>query len=117
MLYRYVMRFADMRGITSLFLFLRCSSSSRLGYFLRIVLVALFLVLVVSVHRKISSAKRRWLRYSPSIFRPLFSQFSLLKILSSVDVNSLGEMVSPCRTPLFQVYFQTVTELSVYNIS
>ena len=59
----------------------------------------------VSVHRKISSAKRRWLRYSPSIFRPLFSQFSLLKILSKVDVNSLGEMVSPCRTPLLVFIF------------
>ena len=59
----------------------------------------------VSVHRKISSAKRRRLRYSPSIFRPLFSQFSLLKIFSSVDVNSLGEMVSPCRTPLLMYIF------------
>ena len=59
----------------------------------------------VSVHRKISYAKRRWLRYSPSIFMPLFAQFSLLKILSSVDVNSLGEMVSPCRTPLLMFIF------------
>ena len=42
----------------------------------------------VSVHRKILSAK-----------------FSLLKILSNVDVNSLGEMVSPCRTPLLMFIF------------
>ena len=48
-----------------------------------------------------SSAKRRLERNnSPSIFTPLFSQFNLLNMLSSVAVNSLGEMVSPCLTPL-----------------
>ena len=54
----------------------------------------------VSVHRNISSAKRRLERNSPSIFTPLFSQFNLLNMLSNVAVNSLGEMVSPCLTPL-----------------
>ena len=50
----------------------------------------------VSVHRNMSSAKRRLERNSPSIFTPLFSQFNLLNMLSNVAVNSLGEMVSPC---------------------
>ena len=54
----------------------------------------------VSVHRNMSSAKRRWERNSPSIFTPLFSLFNLLNMLSNVAVNSLGEMVSPCLTPL-----------------
>ena len=49
----------------------------------------------VSVHRNMSSAKRRLERNSPSIFTPLFSQFILLNTLSDVAVNSLGEMVSP----------------------
>ena len=73
----------------------------------------------VSVHKHMSSAKRRLVRNSPSIFTPLFSQFNLLNMLSSVAVNSLGEMVSPCLTPLFILFFSlslficTVTELSV----
>ena len=49
----------------------------------------------VSVHRNISSVKRRLERNSPSIFTPLFSQFNLLNMLFNVAVNSLGEMVSP----------------------
>ena len=67
-----------------------------------------------------SSAKRRLERNSPSIFTPLFSQFNLLNMLSNVAVNSLGEMVSPCLTPLLILIFSlslcicTVTELSVY---
>ena len=66
-----------------------------------------------------SSAKRRLLRNSPSIVTPLFS-FNLLNMLSRVAVNSLGEMVSPCLTPLLILIFLlylcrcTVTELSVY---
>ena len=40
----------------------------------------------VSVHRNMSSAKRRLERNSPSIFMSLFSQFNLLNILS----NSVG---------------------------
>ena len=74
----------------------------------------------VSVHRNMSSAKRRLERNSPSIFTPLFSQFNLLNMLSNVAVNSLGEMVSPCLTPLLILIFSlslcrcTVTELSVY---
>ena len=48
------------------------------------------------------------------------SQFNLLNMLSNVAVNSLGEMVSPCLTPLLILIFSlsvcrcTVTELSVY---
>ena len=67
----------------------------------------------VSLHRNMSSAKRR------SIFTPLFSQFNLLNMLSNVAVNSLGEMVSPCLIPLLILIFSlslcrcTVTELSV----
>ncbi len=74
----------------------------------------------VSVHKKMSSAKRRLLRNSPSIFTPLFSQFIILNMLSNVAVNSLGEMVSPCLTPLLILIFSlslcrcTLTELSVY---
>ena len=74
----------------------------------------------VSVHRNMSSAKRRLERNSPSIFMPLFSQFNLLNMLSNVAVNSLGEMVSPCLTPLLILIFSlslcrcTVTELFVY---
>ena len=52
-----------------------------------------------------SSAKRRLERNSPSIFTPLFSQFNLLNMLSNVAVNSLGEMVSPCLTPLLILIF------------
>ena len=74
----------------------------------------------VSVHRNMSSAKRRLERNYPSIFTPLCSQFNLLNMLSNVAVNSLGEMVSPCLTPLLILIFSlslcrcTVTELSVY---
>ena len=76
----------------------------------------------VSVHRNMSSAKRRLVRNSPSIFTPLFSQFNLLNMLSNVAVNSLGEMVSPCLTPLLILIFSfslcrcTLTELSVAYI-
>ena len=74
----------------------------------------------VPVHMNLSSAKRRLERNSPSIFTPLFSQFNLLNRLSNVAVNSLGEMVSPCITPLLILILSlslcrcTVTELSVY---
>ena len=74
----------------------------------------------VSVHTNMSSAKRRLERNSPSIFTPLFSQFTLLNMLSNVAVNSLGEMVSPCLTPLVILIFSlslcrcTVTKLSVF---
>ena len=74
----------------------------------------------VSVHRNMSSAKRRLEKNSPSIFTPLFSQFNLLNMLSNVAVNSLGEMVSPCLIPLLILIFSlslcrcTVTERSVY---
>ena len=74
----------------------------------------------VSVHRNMSSAKRRLERNSPSIFTPLFFRFNLLNMLSNVAVNSLGEIVSPCHTPLLILIFSlslcrcTVTELCVY---
>ena len=58
----------------------------------------------VSVHRNMSSAKRRLERNSPSIFTPLFSQFNLLNMLSNVAVNSLGEMVSPSYSSLDHVF-------------
>ena len=54
----------------------------------------------VSVHMNMPSATRRLDRNSPSIFTPLLSQFNLLNMFSKVAVNSLGEMVSPCLTPL-----------------
>ena len=74
----------------------------------------------VSVHRNMSSAKRRLERNYPSIFTPLFPKVNLLNRLGNVAVNSLGEMVSPCLTPLMILIFslslcrRTVTELSVY---
>ena len=73
----------------------------------------------VSVHRNMSSAKRRWERSYLSIFTPLFSQFNLLNMLSNIAVNSLGEMVSPCLTSLLILILSlslcrcTVLELSV----
>ena len=71
----------------------------------------------VSVHRNMSSAKRRLERNSPSIFTPLFSQFNLLNILSNVAVNSLSEMVSPCLTPLLILIFSlSLFVLSLTNI-
>ena len=75
----------------------------------------------VSVHKNSSSAKRRLVRNSPSIFTPLFSQFKRLNILSSAAVNNLGEKLSPCLTPLLILIFSlslcrcTVTELSVFQ--
>ena len=76
----------------------------------------------VSVHRNMSSAKRRLERNYPSIFTRLFSQFNLLTMLSSVAVNSLGEMVSPVLFLSWSWYphtlcadvDSTVTKLSVY---
>ena len=59
----------------------------------------------VSARRNMSSAKRRLERNYPSIFTPLFSRFNLLNRLSNVAVNSLGEMVSPCLTPLLILIF------------
>ena len=59
----------------------------------------------VSVLTNMKSAKRRLVRNSPSLFMPLFSQFNLLNMLSSVAVNSLGEMVSPCLTPILTLIF------------
>ena len=74
----------------------------------------------VSVHRNMSSAKRRLERNYQSIFRPLPSQFNLLNMLSNVAVNNVGDMLSPCVTPLLILIFPlslcscTVTELSIY---
>ena len=49
-----------------------------------------------------SSAKRRLLTNYPSIFTLLLFQ-SNLHMLASVAMNSLGEMVFPCITPLFNL--------------
>ena len=54
----------------------------------------------VYVHKYISSAKRRVVINSPSIFTSLFSQFNRRNILSSAAVNNLGEKLSPCLIPL-----------------
>ena len=57
----------------------------------------------VLAHMSMSSAKRRWLRYSPSIFKPLVSQVSRRNMVSSAAVNSLDDMVSLCRTRLLML--------------
>ena len=60
------------------------------------------------------------LRNYSFIFTPVFSQFNLLNMFSSVAVNSLGEMVSPCVTPaLIQILSLSLCvcigiDLSVY---
>ena len=38
-----------------------------------------------------------------SIFKPLVSQIDRRNMLSSAAVKSLGDMVSPCRTPLLML--------------
>ena len=74
----------------------------------------------VSVHRNMSSTKRRLERNSPSIFTPLFSQFCPLDMLSNVAVNSLGEMVSyssldPDFLTLFvQIYCHRAVRIYVF---
>src|ERR1700753_2217416 len=47
-----------------------------------------------------SSAKRRWFKNFPFTFFPISFQSNFLKTLSRLVVNNLGEMVSPCLTPL-----------------
>ena len=49
----------------------------------------------VSVHENISLAKAEIGEKFYVYCTPLFSQFNILNMLSSVGVNSLGEMVSP----------------------
>ena len=51
-------------------------------------------------HKRMMAAKRKWLRYFRSLFKPLVSLISLRNMLSIAAVNSLGEMVFPSRTPL-----------------
>ena len=74
----------------------------------------------VSLHWNMSSAERILEKNYPSIFTPLFLQFNFLNITSNVAVNSLGEMVSLCLTPLLIMIISltlcrcSVTELSVY---
>ena len=53
-----------------------------------------------SALRMLSSANRRWFNLSPSMFIPLLSQLILREISSSAALKSLGDIVSPCRTPL-----------------
>ena len=62
----------------------------------------------VSVNKNMSSAKWILVRNYPSIFTPLFSQFNVLNLLSSVSVNSLGEMVSPCLTPILILIYHSL---------
>ena len=57
----------------------------------------------VLVHMSRSRAKNTWLRYSPSIFKPLGYQVSHRNMLLSTAVNSLGDMVFHCRTPLLML--------------
>ena len=63
--------------------------------------------------------KRRLLRYSLSIVKPLVSQVSRRNMLSRDAVNSLGDMISSCRTPLLMLILlisscrSTVIELLV----
>ena len=45
----------------------------------------------VLAHMSMSSAKPRWLRYSPSIFKLLVSQVIFRNTFSSAVVNSLGD--------------------------
>ena len=50
--------------------------------------------------------KKRWDKYSPSILTPLLSQLILLMMAHCRhDVNSLGEMLSPCLAPLPSLNF------------
>ena len=53
-----------------------------------------------SAIRMMSSANRRWFNLLPSMFIPLLSQLILRNIASSAALKSLGEIESPCRTPL-----------------
>ena len=82
------------------------------------VYVVIIVVFICIITYCMSSANRKVLRHFPPTFNPLFSQFNLLYIPYSVAENCLGEMVSPCPTPvlimIFSVYFCicTVTELS-----
>ena len=68
-------------------------------------------------HRHLDAQKARTMM---DIFTPLFSQLNLLNMLFNVAVNSFGEIVSICLTPLLILIFSlslcrcTVTELSVY---
>ena len=50
-----------------------------------------------------SSAERRLLIYSPSIFKPLTSQISRRNMFSRAAVNSLGDMICPSVTPLLML--------------
>ena len=70
----------------------------------------------VVMHIRTSLARRRWLRYSPSILK--------LLVFQAYDVgcclNSLCDMVSPCHTPLLMLmllllYRWTVIELCLFQ--
>ena len=62
-------------------------------------------VVLLTVHKNMSSAKRRLVTNSSSIFTPMFSQFHLQNMNSSVATNSFGQMMSPCVTPLLILIF------------
>ena len=62
------------------------------------------------VHMSLSSAKRRWLKYTQSIFKPLVSQVSRRNMFSSAAVNSLGDMASSyLTTPLVLILLLSLT--------
>jgi len=50
--------------------------------------------------KTMSSANSKLVRYLPSTCRPFLSQSSLLNTSSNARVNNLGDIGSPCRTPL-----------------
>ena len=101
---------------------LRCSSSDTIGYLHRLVLVASAVIRVLFLCIRICNQQSGdcWeiLRLSS---HPCFPQFNLLNVLSIVAVNSLGDMVSPCLTPLLiliaslSLCWCTITELCIYT--
>ena len=73
----------------------------------------------VSVHKNMSSSKRRLIRNYPSIFTPLFSPFNLQHMLSSVAVKSLGEMVLLSYSsldPAFLTLFVQIMRCSITEV-
>ena len=77
-------------------------------------------VVLLTVHKNMSSAKRRLVINSSPIFTPMFSQFHLLNMNSSVATNSFGQMMSPCVTPLdpdFLTLFVQIMSADVLSLS
>ena len=59
----------------------------------------------VLAHMSMSSANRRWRRYSQSLFKSLVSKVSRRNMLPTAAVNKLRDMVYPCRTLLLMLMF------------